>query len=762
MRKIYLLLLALLSMMFMSAVHAADIGVDAGIRFVSQNGDVLTAFPNTNKDDSTIYAEASVENNTSEPKNMILIVAVYDGSESLEKVLYNSFAAAANSVQNVRTAVTVPKGTQAENFVCRAYLWDGITGGRAYRTESTFLDLSTELFGIFVNGKAIDGYDDGVNEYKLQVNSTGGNIKVYPKSGGTSVIYKSVNIPGKSQIRLTSGNKKRDITIYTYIDHLENYSLSSLKYKIGSTIYDVEGFSPERTEYLVTLPQNTFYVTLLPEAYASIECNVRDTNDSPNIVNGVSFGKMRTDTTGPSYVCERPAINNIVPIKNEMTDVVITVSDGTDKTKYTVTFSCVQPRLTSFNLTGGDGDLYVPVFTSGAGFNNDNGTICASDRIWAASNISKKLIGASYFMSPYNNKSGQWWNGEERKAGDEYFNFTADTAGTVYMMCNANVLKYSDWTQVNNGITPTHPTGYNTGDKTWNSYTDTEYFAYGVKWNSDEARCKTCGVGELTTGEFIDGGTMYNHVFARHFEAGETVSVPHTGLFGNSAAEIIWAVCWDVDVNYPSGGTSGENGLVLGLDAMNNTNEGCLDEFADVWYDLSGGDGVELTDVCSWTKDGLKISTGSGSEAAAVLLGDAVDKTINSYNFTIELELGEIGAKAAVMTSKNEQFSLCAEKGKLGLYFAGIVRNPISVDVGEACSGVNHITVSKDTENNVYMKWYINGILKAEKKVQVQELKSVDKMMLASYNKKLYSGDTVIKRVKIYDYTMTVENIQGD
>ena len=56
------------------------------------------------------------------------------------------------------------------------------------------------------------------------------------------------------------------------------------------------------------------------------------------------------------------------------------------------------------------------------------------------------------------------------------------------------------------------------------------------------------------------------------------------------------------------------------------------------------------------------------------------------------------------------------------------------------------------------MKWYIDGELKAEKSVSLTKLKTVDNMMLGSYNR-LYSGTSAIKKFRIFDYTKTAEDI---
>lgn len=761
----------LICALFICTAYADDVKVDGGIKFVSQSGAAIRTFPNVSSADYTMYVSADIKNDSTAQKDIILVAAVYDGNNNLERLVYENISIAAGEEKTgCKIAVTIPKGTNQGDFVCKAYLWDSITGKLAYRAESVFLDLNTNLYGITIDGVSLDEYSDDKDSYSVKVSKANADIKVYPKSGATAIEYTEVNVPGISKIQLTAGNNRREIVIETYLKESDLYTLSGLKYKIGNQEYPIEGFDRDTTSYTVKLPDNTFYVKLLPEASGTVTGTVQDVNDSPNTVNGVSYGKLRTDTTGPAYVYKREMIDGIVPIKNENTKAYINVTDGTNTTEYVITFQCVQPRLTEFNLTGADGDTYVPVFTQGAGFNNDNGSICVADRLWAAANISKKLIGASYFMSPYNNKGGgQWWN-DVGGEGDEYFNFTADTAGTVYYMGGAALAEYSDWEKVNDGIAPKHPVDFTTGDKSWNDYDDTDYFMECIKWNSNIGRCDECGIGEMDSSQtsYIDGAVAYKHVFAKHFEAGEKVSIKHTGLKGNSAAENIWAIVWDIDVNYPAddstdvpgedGGDEDEpeEGLVIDIDAADNTGDGMLDEFSDTWWDLSGnGNNVSLTDVCSWGTDALWITTGSRSEAKAVALSSQVADIINSYNFTVEFDLSHLDEGAAIAASKNEKFSICEEGGVVSFYFAGIVRNTIQVSTDDVLAGYNQITVSCDSDNTVTMKWYVDGIEKATKAVSVSSLSEVDTMMLGSYNR-LYSGDVAVKKFRVFDYTKTV------
>ena len=59
-----------------SAAYADEVNVDGGIKFVSQSGAVVRAFPDVNGADYTMYASASVKNNSNSEKSMIFFASV--------------------------------------------------------------------------------------------------------------------------------------------------------------------------------------------------------------------------------------------------------------------------------------------------------------------------------------------------------------------------------------------------------------------------------------------------------------------------------------------------------------------------------------------------------------------------------------------------------------------------------------------------------------------------------------------------------------
>lgn len=755
------LFLALIVILQMFGITVFADGIDetvGNISFVGDSGETIRAFPNTSKEQK-IYAEVSVKNTGKQNRNVILYFCRYSTEDNtLSAITYTKDSISENQTKNVKVGISVPKNSSEHDYRYSAFLCDSNIGGKVCCAEAQFLEYTTELYGITVAGVPVADFDNGKNEYKVKVNSSNEKIVIYPKSGTAKLTYVDYKVPGKTTVKIASGNNNiRTLNIYTYREEADMYSLTGLGYTIGNETKEILGFNPSQTNYEITLPDNTFYVKINASAIGNISYYVKDINDSPNVIGGVSFGKMRTDTTGPAYSSERLAYNAIIPIKNEKTYAIVKVANGDDKKTYTITFKCRQPRLTEFTFGEGVNDTYTPIFTSGAGLNNDNGSLTASDRIWVAANISKKLVGASYFMSPFNNQNQGWWNSDSRQAGDEYFHFTADTPGTVYLLTEAAVSNYADWENVNNGSKPNY--NFELGDKSLNDYDSPEYFLANIHWSDNTARCTGLWINPVTKEEKIgkiDGSSAYARVFAKKFNAGEKVSITHTGLRGAQAARMIWAVKWDdIDLNIPTAEQPKppikEDGVILDYDYINNTGENILDKYSDSWKDLSANENnLDLSDISGgWTDDGLLLKTGLDDKEKAVLI-DAAD-VFNSYNFTIEFKLGSIDDNANILASSNEKLSLCNENKKLKFYFASIARNPISVNADDAINKLNRITCSEEN-NKLTFKWYVDDKLLAEKTYKSYTKKNTDSIMLGSYNNKFYSGNTIIKSLKIYDY----------
>ena len=72
-------------------------------------------------------------------------------------------------------------------------------------------------------------------------------------------------VPGVAKINLESPlGTLRTVKIALYEKEEQLYSLSGIKYTVGNKTFEIKDFDPSVTEYTVTLPDNTFYVTAQP------------------------------------------------------------------------------------------------------------------------------------------------------------------------------------------------------------------------------------------------------------------------------------------------------------------------------------------------------------------------------------------------------------------------------------------------------------------------------------------------------------------
>lgn len=784
MKKCFVLFtLNILLLLFSCGASSEGLYAQSGISFLaSEHGMILKNCPDAGE---KIYAEATVKNASAADKTAVIYLCKYDG-DLLKGISFGKKSIPAGGENQVTANITVENDAE-KDYTYKAYIWDGAVGTGACCREATFLQYPIELYGITVGGRAIEDYSDDVTEYAVKVTEKNEKIVLYPKSGAAKITEVSYNVPGNTVVKLSAGGVTKTITISTYMDEEYLYSLSSLKYSINGKEYEIEDFDPDEMNYAVELPDNTFYVRVTGISPGQITYKVQDVNGAPNIVAGVSFGKMRGDTTGPTYEYERVAPNRVIPIKNEETKAIIRVTDGTNVKKYTVTFYSKQPRLTEYTITKeASTNSYVPVYTSGAGLNNDNGSVVSADRMWTAANVSKSLVGSPYFMSPCNNKNANelWWGKDVRKKGDEYFRFTADTAGTVVALSASDFdMSFEDypdevWTRENSGTKPSGISDPREANKAYNGYTSPKYFFYGIEWNSNtDAIRANLGI-EAISGSILNdvksaaGSTKpYAYSWSRHFDAGETVVIRHTGIQGSAAQAYVWAIIWDgVDVNYPaaeieseaSGGVSSDPNVVVSYDYLNNDGKGAYNEFSDSWKDLgknSSDLALENVGKSGWAANGFSLVTPEDR----LELSSIVEDVLNSGNFTVEFDLAGIEGDAAILASENDNFGICAEGGNVCVYFGSIARNPITLPVSEVKKGVNHIVVSSNAAKTaVKFKWYVSGKLKAEKNFIRFVFKDVDTVSLGSKNADFYSGSVCIKKLKIFDCAKSQESITAE
>ena len=775
--------LGILLLIFNASASAEGLYAQSGVSFLaSEHGMILHECPDAGE---KIYAEATVKNTSNKDKTAVLYLCKYDG-DVLKGISFGRKTVSAGGEAQVTANITVESDAE-KSYTYKAYIWDGAVGNGACCQEAKFLDYPISLHGITVGGKPIEDYSDDKTEYTVKVSGENEQIAVYPKSGAVRITEVSYNVPGNTVIKLSAGGVTKTITVSTYMDEEYLYSLSSLKYSVNGVEYGIEDFDPDEMNYEVVLPDNTFYVRVTGTSPGEITYKVQDINGAPNRVAGVSFGKMRGDSTGPTYTYERLAPNRVIPIKNEETNAIIRVTDGTNVKKYMITFYAKQPRLTDYTLTeGARSNSYVPIYTSGAGLNNDNGSVVSADRMWTASNVSKSLIGASYFMSPCNNKNENelWWGKDVRKKGDEYFHFVADTAGTVIALSSSdfdmNFEDYPDeiWKRENNGTKPGGISDAREANKAYNNYTSPQYFFYGLEWNmSTDAIRANMGIEALSGDKLAEvksaaGSTRpYAYAWSRQFDAGETVVIRHTGNFGSAAQAYVWAIIWDdTDMNYPtaeiekenSAGASSDPNVIVSYDYLNNDGTGAYNEFSALWKDLGANShdlSVSDANKSGWGINGFNLVT----PADGLELSDSVEEAFNSGNFTVCFEVDSIEGNAAILTSENESFSICAEDGFVKVYLGSIARNPISLPVSEITKGVNHIVVSSnDAKTAVKFKWYIDGELKEAKNFIRFVFKDVDTVSLGSKNADFYDGSACIKKLIIFDCAKPQESIKAE
>ena len=773
--------LNILLLLFSANVYSEGLNVRSGVSFLSEQGVVLQECPDVGEE---IYAKAVVKNTTSSDKTAFLYLCGYDGTV-LKGISFGKQIIPANSEEQVTASIGITDPAE-KNYDYKAYVWDGAFGTGACCQEATFLQYPTSLYGITVGGVPIEDYNDDVTEYTVQVSEKNEQIVLYPKSGAVKITEVSYNVPGNTVVKLSAGGSSKTITIGTYLDEAYLYSLSSLKYSVNGEEREIPNFDPDELNYEVNLPENTFYVRVTGTSPGEIDYRVKDVNGAPNVVAGVSFGKMRGDTTGPTYAYERLAVDRVIPIKNEETNAIIRVKNGNNTKKYTVTFYSKQPRLTQYKITpDAANNSYVPIYTSGAGLNNDNGSVVSADRMWTAANVSKSLIGAAYFMTPCNNKNANelWWGKDKRKKGDEYFRFTADTAGTVVTLSAADFdMTFDDypdevWTKENSGTRPSGISDVRAANKAYNDYTDPQYFFNSLNWNANTDNIRAnLGIEELSGTKLTEakdaiGSTYaYSYAWSRHFDAGETVVIRHTGIQGSNAQAYVWAIIWDdVDVNYPtkeienegSGTGSSDPNVVVSYDYLNNDGTGVYNEFSDKWIDLGKNSNdlvLDNTVGSGWGLNGFNLVTPDELE-----LPDEVKDALNSGNFTVEFEVGSIEGNASILTSNNDKFSICTEDDSVKVYLGSITRNPISLPVSKVTEGVNHIVVSSDSEKTaVRFQWYVNGKLEAEKNFIRFVFKDIDTVSLGSKNTGYYNGSVCIKKLMIFDCAKSQDSITAD
>ena len=365
-----------------------------------------------------------------------------------------------------------------------------------------------------------------------------------------------------AEIKKASGGAAALDMRYRY--RTSSYGASSATYSQVKTF----GFSEENLTYNIFLPDNTQYAYLDIDYPTGATLEVYTINgENPDLLGVQELSAI----SNYQYKMKNPVLTEtiedipyyIIPVKNEYGTISVTYTLDTVEKEFKINFYARQPRLTAFTQYA---DTNIS-FVSGAAANNDNGTIIdsAADStvIRALSNISRKLVGSSVFMLPISKmKVSNSWFIKNRNGA--MFDFTADHAGTVYIMSylqnTANFNSENGWTTVNNGTTGTGITISATSSvaRTKNDYTNTDYFAgmYGWKCknNADFSGANLNRINRLTsslTSSYVDSNSTrtLKYVYAKSFSAGDTVTIPVPNEINTSWYGMAVLVSWDADID---------------------------------------------------------------------------------------------------------------------------------------------------------------------------------------------------------------------
>ena len=529
--------------------------VCTNIQYLDAEGKTITSYT-----EGAVYATAKIENNTEDAIKPVLVVSGYkDGV--MNGIWYKSAKEEISVGGKGEVVVEFTPVEVGEGTVIKATLLDGLKSLNPYLKSAQMLNDTTDLKGILVDGVWLENYSNEETSYIVKTEN--GDISPVVTDSGTVAEYIAPEaIPGYGNIKVTSAfGNERNIELLMYSKEEQLYSLKGLKYTVGDDEYVLDWFDPDITEYEIELDDNTFYVTVNPEALmpdAEVRVKVQDIDYIKKTFGGVSYfnGSAHTLYTGTTFVT-RNAIDNLIPIKNEATNAIIEVEYEGNIRTYTITFISKQPRLVEFNLNEDVlSESYKPSFMGGAAVNNDNATSLSSDRAWAVTNVSDNLIGASMFVLPYATNRGDstWW--QTHNSG-EYFNFTADTPGTIYMIGSTAWIEgnlnpeyaQNGWTLIQN----TQPSNYNKKDHfaglstAFNDYGDytlvnmVEYQSADQRYNNPDSYLVSSVLAMATNAE----------VYSKTFEAGENVGVYAVGnsvtTYPNMRSNALYFIVWDLE-----------------------------------------------------------------------------------------------------------------------------------------------------------------------------------------------------------------------
>lgn len=515
------------------------------VEYLLSDNSMVIDFPEAGTE---VTSGIKVTNASNEAKSITLVTVIYTDNQ-LVMLKYLQKDIEGKNSEDIAVAFEIPQGATANNSIVKSYVIDNILDFNPYINPAAMLCDSTEIADLYIDGGRFEDFSGVEDLLKIQITSgTAPKIKAMPADSTSKVdVVNADRVPGFAKIKVTSqfGEiHETEILFYNEIDDL--YTLQNLKYYIGADEYSIENFDKNTTTYEVELPDNTFYVRMAPESIQTdVTMQAQDVDISAKTFDGIQYLKGSKIASYAGFTSPRTAFNGVVPVKNEETKGLINVTDGKNSTTYTIVFKSKQPRLTAFNVTGGENDLYQPTFIGGAAVNNDNYTLAGTDRGWGYANISQNLVGGSMFMMDLaQNRNSTSWFCSSNNTG-EYFNFTADTAGTIYFMSNVGVTNtqfFDDgWERVTNPA-PSKPAGIDSWikvNKLWNDYESDRFFMMKYEWTNAAAKTNPENY-EYYSGQ--PNGTAINGLIKKEFNAGESVSVYHPGRSGGGNNPIMTAV----------------------------------------------------------------------------------------------------------------------------------------------------------------------------------------------------------------------------
>ena len=719
-------------------------------------------------DSKTVTATATVSANG---ENKVLVVCTYKNGLLKEIKTDRKYINGTDTL-----SATVAKGVdEVVANVIDAF------GGETASSAAVYAADSIEVRGIKVNGVDLEGFSNDIEEYTIPCNAGSAQIEVIVKDATTKVEITNNVSPGKANIELTSSRgRKKKFVINMYSDESQTYKLSNLTYKVGDTEYEIPDFSPDAKSYSVVLPDDTMSVRLFPETVGSYITYV--TNDFVSEIDGVALGKI-VDVASTAYPYKRIAVGDLIPVKSGVAtaEIVVTNKEGTEESTYTINFTAKQPQLTEFNYVGAAEDPIKPTFVGGGAVYNDNGTLVAMDRGWALGNMSKSVLGGSCFMLCIQNSktNDQWWY---NNTSGEYFNFTADRGGTIVFMSantftNKSQFTEAGWTDISLQNAPTIPfegINWRTIARDWNDYEE-EYFMSNIQYNSaNSTTVRTIDPG-IAQSESRNSMTSQAMIYGmkRTFEAGENVSIYHTGRKDGNAIAMFIAIIWDdvlyaPDVETASTG-DGEEELLPELPSLEIVKEDVVVEYdissvtdttSTEWRDESGklnnltviNDGVNG----KWTENGYWLKTGSNKIKLPSVVKNAINTNLCSIQFELaDVKINEDASYLGLMSAEENMF-LYASSSDTRLFWATTTLQRPRVVTSRLTEGKHTITIDK---NEKKIKWYIGSEL-----VDTRSMNATDKTTAGLYlgtDDSAYAGEFVLKSFAVYNKVLTADDLAG-